>query len=154
MGFFKTLTTILLGTRKEYVVKDLGIFTSKVCNWWQYEQNAWWSEVRLPLYSAETVIWMEGDASAPFPKQLLDLQALLSNWKSVIAQVGNQLPYESRLAQKEEVYASWQNRFHPEGIKSSVKYNDGWEITFTTDDYDYCFSFIWTNSTVRDLTLY
>ena len=48
----------------------------------------------------------------------------------------------------------WQNRFYPEEIKASVKYNDSWEITFTTDDLDYCFSFIWKNNTVRDLALY
>lgn len=154
MGFFKTLATILLGTRKEYVVKDLGIFTSKVCDWWQNEHYAWWSEVRLPLYSAKTVIWVEGDASAPFPQQLSDLQALLGNWESVIARVGHLLPNESRLAHKEEIYASWQNKFYPEEIKLSVKHKNGWEITFTTNDLDYCFSFIWTNNTVQDLTLY
>ena len=37
-GFFKTLVTILLGTRKEYKVEDLGIFSSKVCDWWQNDQ--------------------------------------------------------------------------------------------------------------------
>ncbi len=34
-GFFKTLVTILLGTRKEYKVEDLGVFSGKVCDWWQ-----------------------------------------------------------------------------------------------------------------------
>lgn len=154
MGFFKRLATILFGTRKEYAVKGLGIFACKVCDWWQDEHYNWWTEVRLPLYSAETVIWVEGDASAPFPQQLSDLQALLRDWESVVARVGNLLPNESRLAHKEEVYASWQNKFHPEEIKPSVKYTNGWEISFTTDDLDYCFSFIWANGTVRDLTLY
>jgi len=35
MGFFKKLVDILFGTQKEYAVKDLGIFHSKVCDWWQ-----------------------------------------------------------------------------------------------------------------------
>ena len=154
MGSFKKLVNILLGTKKEYVVKDLGIFHSKVCDWWQNEHYTWWSTVQLPSYSAETVIWIEGDASAPLSQQLLDLQALLEDWKSVIARVESLLPNESRLAHKEEAYISWQNRFYPEEIKASVKYNDSWEITFTTDDLDYCFSFIWKNNTVRDLALY
>lgn len=34
MGSFKKLVNILLGTKKEYAVKDLGIFHSKVCDWW------------------------------------------------------------------------------------------------------------------------
>lgn len=32
-GFFKTLVTILLGTRKEYTVEDIGVFSGKVCIW-------------------------------------------------------------------------------------------------------------------------
>ena len=95
MGSFKKLVNILLGTKKEYAVKDLGIFHSKVCDWWQNEHYAWWSTVQLPSYSAETVIWLEGDASAPLSQQLLDLQALLENWKSVIARVESLLPNES-----------------------------------------------------------
>ena len=31
MGFFKKLVDILYGTQKEYAVKDLGIFHSKLC---------------------------------------------------------------------------------------------------------------------------
>ena len=80
MEFFKKIVNILFGTQKEYAVKDLGIFHSKVCDWWQ-------------------------------------------------------------------------NRFYPEAIESSVKYNNSWKITFTTDDLDYSFSIIWENNTVRDLTL-
>ena len=80
MGFFKKLVDILFGTQKEYAVKDLGIFHSKVCDWWQNEHYNWWS--------------------------------------------------------------------------TSVKYNNSWKITFTTDDLDYSFSIIWKNNTVRDLTLY
>ena len=62
MGFFKKLVDILFGTQKEYAVKDLGIFHSKVCDWWQNEHYNWWSTIQLPLYSTETVIWIEGDA--------------------------------------------------------------------------------------------
>ncbi len=60
MGFFKKLVDILFGTQKEYAVKDLGIFHSKVCDWWQNEHYNWWSTIQLPLYSTETVIWIEG----------------------------------------------------------------------------------------------
>lgn len=56
----------MFGTQKEYAVKDLGIFHSKVCDWWQNEHYNWWSTIQLPLYSTETVIWIEGDAQAPF----------------------------------------------------------------------------------------
>lgn len=154
MGFFKKLVDILFGTQKEYAVKDLGIFHSKVCDWWQNEHYSWWSTIQLPLYSTETVIWIEGDAQAPLSQHILDLQVLLKNWESVMAKVENLLPTESRLAHKEEIYTSWQNRFYPEAIESSVKYNNSWKITFTTDDLDYSFSIIWKNNTVRDLTLY
>ena len=34
-GFFKTQVTFLLGTRKEYTVEDIGVVSSKVCEWWQ-----------------------------------------------------------------------------------------------------------------------
>ena len=113
------------------------------------------------------MIWLEGDASAPLSQQLLDLQALLENWKSVIARVESLLPNEERkyfhlvcaneLAHMEMICAivyQLTKGLSPEEIKASVKYNDSWEITFTTDDLDYCFSFIWKNNTVRDLTLY
>ena len=57
MGSFKKLVNILLGTKKEYVVKDLGIFHSKVCDWWQNEHYTWWSfisssTVTLPASSS------------------------------------------------------------------------------------------------------
>ena len=70
MGFFKKLVDILFGTQKEYAVKDLGIFHSKVCDWWQNEHYNWWSTIQLPLYSTETVIWIEGDAQAPLSQHI------------------------------------------------------------------------------------
>lgn len=154
MGFFKTLATILLGTRKEYAVKDLGIFTCKVYDKWQKEYYMWWSPVRLPSYSAETAIVIKGGALAPLPQQLSDLQALLNNWKSVVARLDGLLLNESRLAHKEEIYASWQNKFYPEAIEPVKEDTEGWEITFVREDADDYFSFLWKNNTVRDLTLH
>lgn len=153
MGFFKTLVNNILGTRKEYAVKDLGIFTCKVCEWWQNEHSAWWSAVQLPLYSKETTIWLEGNALAPSPQQLSDLQTMLKNWKSVILRIESILPNESRLAHKEEIYTSWQDKFYPEDI--SAMDNNSWEITFVRDDLDNYFSFIWNskNNTISDFTL-
>lgn len=143
MNHIKKLAIALLGRKREYAIKGLGVFHSKVCDWWPNERCGWWCTLQLPSYSAETVIWLDGDTSAPLPRQILDLQVLLENWKSVNERVGSRLPDESRLAHKEEIYASWQNRFYPEEIKLSEKYNNSWEITFTTYDLDYSFSFIW-----------
>lgn len=153
MGFFKTLVNNILGTRKEYAVKDLGIFTCKVCEWWQNEQSVWWSAVQLPLYSKETTICLEGNALAPSPQQLSDLQTMLKNWKSVILRIESILPNESRLAHKEEIYTSWQDKFYPEDI--SAMDNNSWEITFVRDDLDNYFSFIWNskNNIMSDFTL-
>lgn len=151
-GFFKTLVTILLGTKKEYTVENIGVFSSKVCDWWQNDHYNWFTILQLPSYSAETVITMEGDASEPSPQQLLELRALLKNWASITARLDNILPNESRLVHKEEIYASWQDHFYPEAIDPSTKDNDGWEITFVREDMDDCFSFIWKNNAVRNLT--
>lgn len=151
-GFFKTLVTILLGTRKEYTVEDIGIFSSKVCDWWQNDHYNWFTILQLPFYSAETVIAIEGDASEPSPHQLLELRALLKNWTSITARLDNLVPNESRLVHKEEIYASWQDHFYPEAIAPFTKGNDGWEITFVKEDMDDWFSFIWKNNIVRNLT--
>ena len=151
-GFFKTLVTILLGTRKEYTVEDIGVFSGKVCDWWQNDHYNWFTTLQLPSYSAETVIAMDGDASAPSPQQLLELRALLKNWASIPARLDSILPNESSLVHKEEIYASWQDHFYPEAIKPSDKDKEGWEITFVREDMDDCFSFIWKNNTVRNLT--
>ena len=154
MGIFKTLVNDLVGIEKEYEVKDLGIFTCKVCNWWKDKQYTWGGTVRLPFYSEETAILLEGDASAPFEQQLLELQTLLQNWKSMITRLDSMLPNESRLAHKEEIYASWQDTFYPETINPAIPCSDGWEITFIRkDDLKDYFGFIWKNNTVRELTL-
>lgn len=154
MGIFKTLINDLLGTKKEYEVKNLGIFTCKVCNWWQDQRYTWGGTVRLPFYSKETVILMEGDASTPLLQQSLELQTLMQNWKSLIERLDSMLPNESRLAHKEEIYASWQDTFYPEAINPAIPYSDGWEITFVRKDglKDY-FCFIWKNNSVRELAL-
>ena len=154
MGLFKTLINDLLGTRKEYEVKGLGIFSCKVCSWWPDKTYTWIDTVRLPNYSEETVILMEGDASAPLPQQLLELQALLQNWKPMIARLDSMLSTESRLAHKEEIYASWQDTFYPDTIAPAVPYSDGWEITFERkDDLKDYFGFTWKNNTLRGLEL-
>ena len=65
------------------------------------------------------------------------------------------LPRESRLAHKEEIYASWHDTFYPEGITPSLEDGGGWEIGFArTDDLKDRFYFIWNRNTVQDLTLY
>ncbi|CAK7005950.1 hypothetical protein ACGE0T_07610 [Parabacteroides sp. APC149_11_2_Y6] len=154
MGIFKMLINELLGTKKEYEVKDLGIFTCKVCNWYQDKHYTWSGIVQLPFYSKETILLMEGDASAPLPQQVLELQTILQNWKSVITKLDSMLPNESRLAHKEEIYASWQDTFYPDAVNPAIPYTDGWEITFVrTDDLKDYFGFIWKNNAVRDLTL-
>lgn len=154
MGILKTLVNDLVGIEKEYEMKDLGIFTCKVCNWWKDKQYTWGATVRLPFYSEETAILLEGDASAPFEQQLLELQTLLQNWKSMITRLDSMLPNESRLAHKEEIYASWQDTFYPETINPAIPCSDGWEITFIRkDDLKDYFGFIWKNNTVRELTL-
>lgn len=41
MGIFKTIFNELFGSKKMYEVKDLGIFTSKVCDWWLDKEYSW-----------------------------------------------------------------------------------------------------------------
>lgn len=65
MGIFKTIFNELFGSKKMYEVKDLGIFTSKVCDWWLDKEYSWGTAVRLPPYSKDTFVLVEGDASAP-----------------------------------------------------------------------------------------
>ena len=125
MGIFKTLVNDLLGTENEYEVKGMGIFTCKVCNWWQDKHYTWSGTVRLPSYPEETTILLEGDVSAPLAQQLLELQTLLQNWKSMVARLDSMLPNESRLAHKEEIYASWQDTFYPEAINPAIPDSDG-----------------------------
>ena len=67
MKVFKTLINELFGTKREYKVEGLGIFTCKVCDWWRDKCCLWSGAVQLPFYSVETLVLIEGDASAPFP---------------------------------------------------------------------------------------
>ena len=39
MKVFKTLINELFGTKREYKVEGLGIFTCKVCDWWRDSRN-------------------------------------------------------------------------------------------------------------------
>lgn len=154
MGFFKTIVNDLLGAKREYAVKGLGIFTCKVCEWWKEERYIWSGTVRLPSYPEETVILVEGDALAPSPQQLAELRMLLDNWDAVILRLESMLSRESRLAHKEEIYASWQKTFYLDSITPVAEDNGGWEIAFErTDDKKDYFFFIWKNNTIYDLTL-
>ena len=76
MKVFKTLMNELFGTKREYKVEGLGIFTCKVCDWWRDKCYLWSGAVQLPFYSVETLVLIEGDASAPFSRQLLELQEI------------------------------------------------------------------------------
>ena len=154
MGVFKTVFNHLFGSERTYEVKDLGVFTCEVCSWWLDKEYNWCAEVRLPSYSKNTTILVNGDASTPSPKQLADLRKLLQDWKSVIARLDSMLPRESMLAHKEEIYASWRNTFYPEEMNPSLENGNGWEISFERqDDLKDYFSFVWRNNTVQDLTL-
>lgn len=154
MGIFKTIFNELFGSKRKYEVKDLGVFTCKVCGWWLDKEYSWGAAVRLPLYSKDTIVLVEGDASAPSPQQLAGLRKLLQDWETVIARLDSMLPCESMLAHKEEIYASWHNTFYPEGITPSLLEGGGWEIGFERMDglKDY-FYFVWTSNTVQELTL-
>ena len=41
MKVFKTLINELFGTKREYKVEGLGIFTCKVCDWWRDKCYLW-----------------------------------------------------------------------------------------------------------------
>ena len=154
MGIFKTIVNDLVGTEKEYEVKDIGTFTCKVCNWWLDKYYTWSAIVQLPTYQDDTAILLEGDASAPSMKQMLELHVLMQSWNSMLERLDSMLHNESRLAHKEEIYASWQDTFYPETINPAIPDSDGWEITFVRKDglKDY-FGFIWKNNSARELTL-
>lgn len=154
MGILKMIINSLIGTNKEFEVKGLGIFTCKVCNWWQDESYTWSSTVKLPIYSKETVILLNGDVSGPSQQQVSELWKLLQNWELLISQLDSMLPQESRSVHKDEIYASWQDTFYPESIVPDVPEDNGWEISFERQDElkDY-FCFIWRSNTVQDLTL-
>lgn len=154
MGIFKTVFNHLFGSERTYEVKGLGIFTCKVCNWCQDESYTWSGMVKLPLYSKETVILMNGDASSPSPQQVSALWKLLESWKLIITQLDGMLHQESRFVHKDEIYASWQDSFYPDSIVPDVPECNGWEISFERqDDLKDYFSFIWRNNKVQELTL-
>lgn len=49
MKVFKTLINELFGTKREYKVEGLGIFTCKVCDWWRDKCCLWSGAVQLPF---------------------------------------------------------------------------------------------------------
>lgn len=154
MGIFKMIINNLFGTKKEVEVKGLGVFDCKVCDWWQDKSYTWSSTVKLPIYSKETFILIDGDASGPSPEQVSELWKLLQNWKLIISQLDAMLPQESQSVNKSEIYASWQDAFYTKSIYPDIPYNNGWEISFErSDDLTDYFWFIWRNNTVQDLTL-
>lgn len=150
---FKALVNELFGTKKEYQVKDLCVFTCKVCDWWLDKRYFWTGIVRLPFYAEETMILIEGDASAPFPRQLSELQELLQNWESMVIQLDNMMSVRIRKTHKEKIYASWQDKFYPDAI--TVPYSgDGWEIIFyRKSGVNYNFTVVWKNNNVQKLLL-
>ena len=113
MKVFKTLINELFGTKREYKVEGLGIFTCKVCDWWRDKCCLWSGAVQLPFYSVETLVLIEGDASAPFSRQLLELQVLLQNWVPMAEQLDSMLSSKSQQKHKEKIYGSWQDDFYP-----------------------------------------
>lgn len=154
MGLFKALVKAVFGKMHKFEVNGLGVFTCKMCDWWPDEHYLWFGMVRLPIYSEETAIMLEGDVAGPSQRNLEGLRALLQNWKSMTAQLDRMLPEKSQPLGKEEVYASWQEQFYPEDINSAEQDKEGWEITFIrTDESPDYFFFTWKNNAVYDLTL-
>lgn len=149
---FKTLINELFGTKREYKAEGLGLFTCKVCDWWQDKCYLWSGTVQLPFYSVETLVLIEGDISAPFPKQLLELQGLLQNWAPMLEQSDSILSSKSRQKHKEKIYASWQDEFYPYTIVPAVLYSGSWEIVFYRNSgVNYNFTVFWKDNTVQDL---
>ena len=154
MKVFKTLINELFGTKREYKVEGLGIFTCKVCDWWRDKCCLWSGAVQLPFYSVETLVLIEGDASAPFSRQLLELQVLLQNWVPMAEQLDSMLSSKSQQKHKEKIYGSWQNDFYPYTIVPAVLYSDSWEIVFYRNSgVNYNFTVFWKDNRVQDLRL-
>lgn len=84
----------------------------------------------IAFYSVETLVLIEGDASAPFSRQLLELQVLLQNWVPMAEQLDSMLSSKSQQKHKEKIYGSWQDEFYPYTIVPAVLYSDSWEIVF------------------------
>lgn len=149
---FKTLINELFGTKREYKAEGLGLFTCKVCDWWQDKCYLWSGTVQLPFYSVETLVLIEGDTSAPFSKQLLELQVLLQNWVPMVEQLDSMLSCKSQQKHKEKIYASWQDEFYPYTIVPAVLYSGSWEIVFYRNSgVNYNFTVFWKDNTVQDL---
>ena len=89
----------------------------------------WCSAIALLLGRNSCLI--EGDASAPFSRQLLELQVLLQNWVPMAEQLDSMLSSKSQQKHKEKIYGSWQDDFYPYTIVPAVLYSDSWEIVFT-----------------------
>lgn len=92
----------------------------------------------LPLEWCSAVAFLLGknscfdrrDASAPFSRQLLELQVLLQNWVPMAEQLDSMLSSKSQQKHKEKIYGSWQDDFYPYTIVPAVLYSDSWEIVF------------------------
>lgn len=154
MKVFKTLINELFGTKRGYKVEGLGIFTCKVCDWWRDKCYLWSGAVQLPFYSVETLVLIEGDASAPFSRQLLELQVLLQNWVPMAEQLDSMLSSKSQQKHKEKIYGSWQDDFYPYTIVPAVLYSDSWEIVFYRNSgVNYNFTVFWKDNRVQDLRL-
>lgn len=154
MKVFKTLINELFGTKREYKVEGLGIFTCKVCDWWRDKCYLWSGAVQLPFYSVETLVLIEGDASAPFSRQLLELQVLLQNWVPMAEQLDSMLSSKSQQKHKEKIYGSWQDEFCPYTIVPAVLYSDSWEIVFYRNSgVNYNFTVFWKENKIQDLHL-
>ena len=152
MKVFKTLINELFGTKREYKVEGLGIFTCKVCDWWRDKCYLWSGAVQLPFYSVETLVLIEGDASAPFSRQLLELQVLLQNWVPMAEQLDSMLSSKSQQKHKEKIYGSWQDEFYPYTIVPAVLYSDSWEIVFYRNSgVNYNFTVFWKENKIQDL---
>lgn len=151
---FKILVNDLLGTKREFKAKDLGIFTCNVCDWWQDKHYTWSGTVQLPFYSVETIILIEGDISAPFLPKLTELQVLLQNWLPMTEQVDSILSSKIQRTHKEKIYASWQDKFLPYTIVPAVRHTDSWEIVFYKNSgINYNFSVFWKDNTIQDVSL-
>ena len=99
-------------------------------------------------------VLIEGDASAPFSRQLLELQVLLRNWGPMAEQLDSMLSSKSQQKHKEKIYGSWQNDFYPYTIVPAVLYSDSWEIVFYRNSgVNYNFTVFWKDNRVQDLRL-
>lgn len=150
----KSMLVGLIGTNREYEVKGLGVFDSKVCHWIKKEDYTWSSSVQTPFYDEETIILLDGDIDGPSQQQILALRKLLHNWESILSDLDKLLLQECRTKRKQEIYASWRDTFFLEAICPLGSDKNEWEIAFERkDDLKDYFSFIWRDDRIEDLTL-